>query len=565
MPLGAFRQSLNLANPVITDTTARSKSARFYSTYTATSPSSGGNFTGYLSMPPDTYCDITVYPTDGTWYYNSTKAWTTEWWWKRNGTFAETNGTIWLPDGLGTAALSIEQFNATQYRVNLSSSVIYTGTFPTSWQHFALVSNGSSNLKVFVNGSQVASVSYTRTDSIRKTQFANQGNTAGSTLDFDEYRISTSARYTGSFTPSASAFTNDANTLALFHFNGNVVDDNTPVYVPPYLVFGTTNTMGYRVYDQGNSSTSLNWTNLTKPTLANEVFGVSFSSNGTYLAVANGNQPSGYVYKRGVTDRYESTVASLSTNGDGGACAFSQNDTYLAHGTASSPFMYMYKRSGDTFTSITVPAAAGYVRHIAWSADNTYMAVGSQSSPFIQIYKRSGDTFTILSNPATLPGGAVRGCQFSPNGNYLAVATDSSPFVIMYSRSGDTFTKLADSNFDTRPSAAATAVAWSADGTYIAFQANTTPFLFWYSHNGSGGFTKQSNPATLPPGNAGFPGTGISWSADGNYLAVGSGTTPFMRIYSRSGGTLTSVSTPTTPSGRVNDLQFLPRAMFNGT
>jgi hypothetical protein len=37
----------------------------------------------------------------------------------------------------------------------------------------------------------------------------------------DEMRISNTARYTGTFTPSSTAFTNDANTVCLLHMNGS--------------------------------------------------------------------------------------------------------------------------------------------------------------------------------------------------------------------------------------------------------------------------------------------------------------------------------------------------------
>ena len=42
----------------------------------------------------------------------------------------------------------------------------------------------------------------------------------GYTGYLDELRISNTARYTANFTPSASAFTNDVNTLLLLHGDG---------------------------------------------------------------------------------------------------------------------------------------------------------------------------------------------------------------------------------------------------------------------------------------------------------------------------------------------------------
>jgi hypothetical protein len=106
--------------------------------------------------------------------------------------------------------------------VNYSSSLA-TG----SWQHIALVRN-SSNLSVYINGTSVASVSSTAAYNNLGTSSAiglfDRYIYSGGRLFFnghiDEFRISNTARYTTTFTPSTTPFQNDDNTLLLLHMDG---------------------------------------------------------------------------------------------------------------------------------------------------------------------------------------------------------------------------------------------------------------------------------------------------------------------------------------------------------
>jgi hypothetical protein len=115
-----------------------------------------------------------------------------------------------------------------------SSLSFSTGT----WYHIALVRSGS-NFKFFLDGVENFSynsasvkdmtLDYPFAIATRISRYA-----AGETWwdgHIDELRISNTARYTTGFTPSTSAFTNDANTLLLLHMDGTdasttFVDDN---------------------------------------------------------------------------------------------------------------------------------------------------------------------------------------------------------------------------------------------------------------------------------------------------------------------------------------------------
>jgi len=80
---------------------------------------------------------------------------------------------------------------------------------------------------------------------------------------------------------------------------------------------------------------------------------------------------------------------------------------------------------------------------------------------------------------------------------------------------------------------------------YMAATRSTTPFIAIYEADLSDTITSStqlSNPATLP---AGVP-QHIRFSNNGEFLAINHATTPFMRMYQRSGATFTSITVPAT-------------------
>jgi hypothetical protein len=105
-----------------------------------------------------------------------------------------------------------------------------------TWYHVAVSRSGTST-KAFVDGTQVLSTYTDSTSYIGTAPDIGEINSSFGLTGFgvkgylDEFRISNSARYTANFTPSASAFTNDVNTLLLIHANGTnasttFTDDN---------------------------------------------------------------------------------------------------------------------------------------------------------------------------------------------------------------------------------------------------------------------------------------------------------------------------------------------------
>ena len=118
--------------------------------------------------------------------------------------FVSTTGTDWLINAIvGSTSISLN-----------------------SWSHIAFVWDGSS-YKVYLNGTVDINVSSTTAIpsanldelyiSNNSTIFSVQGLNNGY---IDEVRVSSIARYTSNFTPTTTAFSSDANTIYLNHFEG---------------------------------------------------------------------------------------------------------------------------------------------------------------------------------------------------------------------------------------------------------------------------------------------------------------------------------------------------------
>ncbi len=128
--------------------------------------------------------------------------------------------------GVANMGLFINRTTAGAIRWQDDKNSIYTEVGSSlnnsAWHHLALVRSGSasSNLKLYIDGTlastQSGSTAQTQTSDVAIGYYINNNDNY---LDgyIDEYRISNIARYTGNFTPSTSAFTEDANTILLIH------------------------------------------------------------------------------------------------------------------------------------------------------------------------------------------------------------------------------------------------------------------------------------------------------------------------------------------------------------
>ena len=167
----------------------------------------------------------------------------------------------------------------------ITSSSLSTAT----WYHVALVRSGD-DFKLYINGTQSGST-FTSSASFGAGQViigADSYTLGTSSLNgqIDEVRFSDTARYTATFTPSTTQFTNDANTKLLLHMDGLFEDDNGSA-TPPYPT----------IVNLGGSATSLT-TTITVPSTVKQ---------GDLLVLADfsttvtDTTPSGWTQASGVT------------------------------------------------------------------------------------------------------------------------------------------------------------------------------------------------------------------------------------------------------------------------
>ena len=139
------------------------------------------------------------------------------------------NGDWWCELGSNNKIYwGLKNTAGTQYYVNLAQA---EATFSANvWYHIALVRNGTDVTYyrdgVATGGATTVTGSFGGNDYIFVGALGPGGYSFNGHID--EVRISNTARYTAGFTPSASAFTNDANTLLLLHCNGTDASTSFP-------------------------------------------------------------------------------------------------------------------------------------------------------------------------------------------------------------------------------------------------------------------------------------------------------------------------------------------------
>lgn len=233
-------------------------------------------------------------------------------------------------------------------------------------------------------------------------------------------------------------------------------------------------------------------------------------------------------------------------------------DPCVVWGSSGSPRLHVYTQNRNATTSTfvrltgTVPAPGGsYVTGNSFSPDGNFLAVVTAATPWLYIYQRDGDNFTLLTGiAAPTTTGDLSGVSWSPDGQYVSMSMSASPYIATYKRSGSTFSKIA--NPGTAVSGDANCIAWGPDGRSIALGLAVTPFVNIYNFDpATDTYTKLSDPATLPT----FTFS-ISWSSNGNRLAIGHNASPWFRHYQRSGDTFTAGSISGTGPGSQAQVDF---------
>jgi hypothetical protein len=447
------------------------------------------------------------------------------------------------------------------YYHNQTAKISFTAP-GTGWHHFAVV-RYNGDVKCYIDGTQAGSTYNATNDVINTESFAIGANdytrngAHGWEGHIDEIRFSDVARYTGSFTPSTTAFENDSNTLLLLHAEEGVD--------------GTT-----------------------------EIFDDNGQTMPTRSAVAYGEDASPYLSILTQVSNDVEDVGSAASNPSGKPYSinYSTDGVYMVVGISASPYCEIYKISGSTYTKLTSPfntAPSSQVWQAQFSEDGNYLYMSTSSSPFFYAYSRSGDSFTKLSNPGNLPTAQARGCAvwgdyiaiaqlsygtaqgggnnvhlykntsgsisrvdvkadaagrmincaWSHDGVYLGVTmNDYNPRYAIYKRSGDSLTLLT-TPLSVGATNAGRGLAFDPTGQYLAFMSNDTDSLRFYKKDSGADTWTYLEAKTIGV----WDNHSGAWSKDGRYFFCASQTSPYFYAYERRGDTFVLLTSPTMPNG----------------
>jgi len=176
---------------------------------------------GSSSIEFDGANDYLSIPQNADWAFGDGD-WTIEYWINLSSTGSmhhigqESGSNYWRVKSTATAfEVQVEVGGVTQLNFPGSTGLTSTNT----WYHLAIVKSGST-ATLYLNGTSVGTGSWTGSMGEVATPLiiGNFKNAATGVNGFmDEIRISNTARYTSSFTPSTTVFADDSNTLLLIH------------------------------------------------------------------------------------------------------------------------------------------------------------------------------------------------------------------------------------------------------------------------------------------------------------------------------------------------------------
>lgn len=237
VPLGYDSSSnANNENPVRTGVTTTTP----YST-------SQGNFSKALVF--DGSNDVLPIPDAATLDFDATTDFTVEAWVKTTSTSAGDIVSKRTNDASDGYALKFVANGTVSGVVDGALGSVTVTTVVTindgKWHHVALAvdRNGSGDIvgaKIYIDGVERATGAQAGADTLAnaaKLGIGGNSNIPGNYFNgwIDEVRISNTLRYSSAFTPSASAFASDANTMALYHFDGSILKDTSGNALHSYL------------------------------------------------------------------------------------------------------------------------------------------------------------------------------------------------------------------------------------------------------------------------------------------------------------------------------------------
>ena len=283
------------------------------------------------------------------------------------------------------------------------------------------------------------------------------------------------------------------------------------------------------------------------------VASANWSPDGQYLAVGgqlySANDGAGYALQIYSFNRLNNTLIagpgaldpSYPINGNDfvHSVNWSPDGQYIAvggqlysanNGAGYALQIYSFDRSSNTLLALSGALSfSDVVLSLNWSPDGQYLAVGGIFSYSLQIYSFNRLNNTLLAGPGVLNPGSdsTSSVNWSPDGQYVAVggslpSVGHSLQIYSFDRSSNRLL-AGPGEFDPNPpnSDGVVSVSWSPDGQYLAvggvFPSVGYSFQIY-------NFDRSSNILLAGPEafKSSFDGIdSISWSSDGQYLVLG--------------------------------------------
>jgi WD40 repeat protein len=188
--------------------------------------------------------------------------------------------------------------------------------------------------------------------------------------------------------------------------------------------------------------------------------GISFSPDGTILAIAHDDAPYLTMYEDidGVWTKM-ANVTGGNPAGKGLSVSFSPDGTILAIAHDGAPCLTMYEDIDGVWTKMSdvlaeIPSGNGLA--VSFSANSKFLAVGHRGSPYVTVYEDIDGVWTKMPSiidAATLSNGAI--VEFSPNSLLMVTRGSESP----YSRLHTHAPIMTQITFDTPPAEGAVITA----------------------------------------------------------------------------------------------------------
>ena len=306
-------------------------------------------------------------------------------------------------------------FGGTTYYNNSTTLALNT------WHHIAMVWQDSGNvIGLYANGTRLVNQASATEPNWEGGIFGLYigGHYWTPTGFIDEVRISNSARYTANFTPSTTAFVNDANTLLLVHADGTnastvFTDDNAQLTVTPAATsVNEGSSLTFNVSTVNTADQTLYYT------LSNS--GDFATSSGSFSLTSNAGSFSVTPTADTTTEGAETFTASVrlgSTSGDIIATtpAVTINDTsvtalarpYVSVGTGAGVETSVKKFGtgsmyGYLTTSLNLPTGNFTIEYFQWVSDRSDRA---------GVWEITAGSHSILVQSGEIAGG-VRNLRF---------------------------------------------------------------------------------------------------------------------------------------------------------